>query len=322
MLRTMQDDSLPQTRKSIFTFTFFSVAIYSFKPTIALDEVVFLEDLSRTTIEPEHFGLASILAIFYLLWRLVHFIPIYQYHANQPFEAIFEKLEKNRDRLEDSLEKKLSSLKAIDRHEIDKRIEEFDSRRSEMVHRLDELKTIVNSASEEIKKDTIVISEHLRDLKAEVRAFPGDSTEGIREISRGELVSRYQKLLTPPSSMRNPFQIINSVLDENRTDLSDIGLKPISSHPKELESSIQKFLDSDHAEISNIRDNTRDARKSSNAEANTFTIWVPTILASIGLSFGGCLALQVEGYLVPIASSFLTFIPTCGFVKFYRPGQS
>lgn len=320
MLRTFQDENLPRTRRSIFVFTFFAAVVYRFQPTINLSEIGFFSDLSQQTIEPKNFGCIVILAIFYLLWRLVHFIPIYQNQTNRTFELFFEKLEQRNSHATKTLEAKLSALEAIDRQAIDEKIKEFDIRRNEMIEKLKEIKETVSVASGTLQQSVSSVTEHLNGLTRSVPSIPGD-TSNPRDISKSELTKKYRELLEPPPDMRNPFEAIGNVVDMEVIDLRDMILPSIAPELNYLETRLRDVLDGDYSLVDRFEDNTKDARRCANAEANTFTIWVPALVASVGLAFGFCLICQTEGYIKPLIAAFVIAVPTVCFVKGYRPGS-
>ena len=136
MLRNFNDDSLPATRRSIVLFTIFAVTIHRFEPTIDLEEIGFFKDLAQQTVEPQHFGVGFIFVFAYLLYRLVHFIPIYRHNADRVFEDFYRSLRVKESDIYDRLRDKFSALQSINNALLDKNLQKLDRDRREIITKL------------------------------------------------------------------------------------------------------------------------------------------------------------------------------------------
>ncbi|WP_065325787.1 hypothetical protein [Tritonibacter mobilis] len=313
MIRNFQDDSLPQTRRSIIFFTLMSLAVYYFKPQPSLEKLGLFSDYAQDTISPQSLGGLVVIALLYLTYRLIDLIPVYQHNADKSFDVFFEKLEVRDHSIKEKINEKIDSLKSFDVEAIEEAIGKLEEKRRDTFEGIRIFSDTLTSAANEFEANIHSIRQELRDLGEDLDKQTGQPGRS----SLDSWSSVLERKLGIRERIERPFIDAEREIRLLEQKFIDIGPISLTYEPSEVHEKLDRLLRAMDVEYDDFIDTSKTARDAANREAKIFGVWVPSVISGTGLSFGISTICQTEGFLVPALGACLFIIFTCYFIYKY-----
>jgi hypothetical protein len=282
-----------------------SITVYHFKLQPSLKNLGLFADLAHDTLLPQSLGILVVIALLYLTWRLIYFIPMYQHSADKSFDVFFEKLEGRDHRIKEKITEKIEALNSIDVAAIKDAIENMEEKRRETFDGIKDFENTLSSAFNEFNSNIDNIKEKISRLGSEIDKLNDRSPASALDSWRAE----FGRQLGFRNIIDEPFFEATQDVRLLQKKLGDIGPLSLSYEPSEVQEKLERLQKAMDVEYDDFIDKSKIAREAANREARIFGVWVPSVVSGIGLAFGFSTIYQTEGLLCPI-------LGTCLFTPF------